>query len=744
MSKTTHKYIARLFTLVGIINLLVACNPTAHKTKANLSQSENNIFKPSQSSVHFKSKVLIRKTSPIFPPTDFKNRFNRTTSNKLIIQLAKSFNEQDNSHANNAYFAKEDAIDSKLELAVMIKNSCLTDHTKEPKRFAELKQFLQLNTQNLKREMDVQVYSAHVSQQISVNELNLRLQDEPCVLAITQNDKLMQTQSKDRIFLKQAHHRVLKTQSAYNTYFKTLSEKSPSVRIAIIDSGIDVTHPDLKNHIWKTPEGQKFVNFSKQKSALDIAGHGTHIAGLIGATIKNKIGIAVVLNSGKYEIMSIKVLNEEGLGDVVSIVNGMLYAIDNHADVINLSVGGNGFNDLFIEPIRRAYFNNIPIVIAAGNDSQSIKKYYQTAAGFGDSPGLIIVGSVDTKSLQRSAFSNFGSMVDISAPGAIDTSDPENPWTCILSTLPTYTNELGKESRNYSTEYEEGTDYGSACGTSMAAPLVTGAIGLVIKHFKANHLSYSSDYIEKIIKSSALKVRVTDSSENNVLNLERLAWILEQIHEVKPENQGIDLQKSFKKYLNDTFINLFLEDYKSSPTFATLLENLENKTLSISSLNSKLISTQEYFTMPTKELDLRIAMNIVGKQLTPYYRKLYVTSLLESSSETKVKKVLLDNVLNSLLLTREAIANMKERGVFGHPVYQSDIGKSPDEIEKLEYKRVELAEKYRAKNLRSPNSQAIQQILLEAEDAVKQESSKLEILKPEAPKLEPLRHQINQ
>jgi subtilisin family serine protease len=288
--------------------------------------------------------------------------------------------------------------------------------------------------------------------------------------------------------------------------------------------------------------------------------------------------------------------------------------------------------------------------------------------------------------------------------------------------LPTFNNELGKDSRNYSTEYEEGTDYGSACGTSMAAPLVTGAIGLIIKHFKSNNLSYSSDFIEKVLKSSSIKIKSEDSNDNKILNLERLAWTLEQIHEVKAEDQGIDLQKSFKTYLNETFINLFLEDYKSSLTFKSLLESLENKSLSIYSLNSKLINTQEYSKMPTKELDLRIAMNIVGKQLTPNYKKLYVTSLLETANDTKIKKVALDNVLDSLLLTREALANMKERGVFGYPVYPSDVGKSPEEIEKLEYKRVELAEKYRTKNLRSPNTAAIQQILLEAEEAIKQEA----------------------
>jgi subtilisin family serine protease len=294
-----------------------------------------------------------------------KNHFKSEHKNPKVVPESAPENEkkeeakEESIKEDSHYLKPEDVLNPDFSLAVLYKNSCLANKAKELGYVFEIKEILMVNTENRNMSMEVQAYPSQVLKEVSVSQLNEALKTDPCIIGLTQNNQFIQMQFDDPLFKKQFHHRVLKTTSSYDSYFKNLSINSPSVRIAVIDSGIDSSHPDLKQHIWKNPQGQDVTNFSNQPNSLDKAGHGTHIAGLIGAQGNNKTGVVGVLNAGEYQLMAIKVVNQKGNSDAIAIVNGALYAIENNAEVINLSLGSDGFNDLFIEVIRRAYFKNI-------------------------------------------------------------------------------------------------------------------------------------------------------------------------------------------------------------------------------------------------------------------------------------------------------------------------------------------------------------------------------------------------
>jgi thermitase len=216
---------------------------------------------------------------------------------------------------------------------------------------------------------------------------------------------------------------------------------SASVIIAVIDTGVDLDHPDLQA---KIVPGYDYVNSDPFPD--DDHGHGTHVAGIAAAIGNNGVGIAGV--SWGARIMPIKVLNASGGGTLFNVSQGIYYAVANGAKVINLSLGqpGTSYPCTGFEAIRDAMQyaldNGRLVVVAAGNESASAVScpaaYSQAMA----------VGSTDYSDL-RSWFSNYGSDLDIAAPGSF-----------IYST------------------YRNG-GYTTLSGTSMATPHVAGLAALL-------------------------------------------------------------------------------------------------------------------------------------------------------------------------------------------------------------------------------------------------------------------------
>ncbi len=215
---------------------------------------------------------------------------------------------------------------------------------------------------------------------------------------------------------------------------------SSDVLIAIIDTGVLLSHGDLDAHI-DTVNGYDFAN--NDPTANDDQGHGTHVAGIAAAMANGVYGVGVAPDC---TILPVKVLDANGDGDSYEIAVGIQWAADHGADVINLSLGSYSFSQVEADAVAYAQAKDVVVVGASGNDSL---KYVTYPAGL---PGVIAVGATNSSDV-ASFFSNGGPRLDLAAPGQT-----------ILSTSLTG----GMTMMD---------------GTSMAAPFVSGAAALVRSKF---------------------------------------------------------------------------------------------------------------------------------------------------------------------------------------------------------------------------------------------------------------------
>ena len=175
------------------------------------------------------------------------------------------------------------------------------------------------------------------------------------------------------------------------------------VIIAVIDTGVDSGHVDLKDHLIG---GVNFLNTESPPN--DEHGHGTHIAGIIGAHINNQMGIAGL--NPKSKIMSLKIAGSNGIGSQVAAAEAIRYAVDNGARLINCSWGYFVYNQILKDAVEYAISKGVVVVAAMGNNGSPLKQY---PAGFS---GVIAVGSMDSTH-QRASFSNTGEHIRFLAEG---------------------------------------------------------------------------------------------------------------------------------------------------------------------------------------------------------------------------------------------------------------------------------------------------------------------------------------
>ncbi|MEE8389878.1 MAG: S8 family serine peptidase, partial [Anaerolineae bacterium] len=208
-----------------------------------------------------------------------------------------------------------------------------------------------------------------------------------------------------------------------------------STVLAIIDTGVDLDHLDLAG---KIVGGTSFVTYTV--SPQDDHGHGTHVAGIAAAVTGNTIGAAGVCPNCR--VMPLKALNSDNWGYYSWWISAIEYAVDNGAQLVNMSMGGVNYSQSLHDAVRYAYSANVPIVTAMMNNGDGTLYY---PAAFTET---IAVGATDRYD-DRSSFSNYGDHIDLVAPG-----------TAILSTLRDDT-------------------YAIWNGTSMAVPHVVGTLGLI-------------------------------------------------------------------------------------------------------------------------------------------------------------------------------------------------------------------------------------------------------------------------
>src|SRR6478735_8118774 len=254
------------------------------------------------------------------------------------------------------------------------------------------------------------------------------------------------------------------------------NDQTSCAMVAVLDTGIQLNHPDLKQNVWSNPketnnglddDGNGYIDdvqgvdiVTGRGSGTDENGHGTHVAGIIGARGNNDRGISGLC--WKVKLLNVRILDAEGRGYVAQQVAGIEYALKAGAKVINCSFGGPDSSDVMRDAIAKARSQGALIVAAAGNDGQNTDKTPFYPAAYPDS-NVLSVAATDERD-RLASFSNYGAKtVDLAAPGDAIGS--------------TYLN----------------SDYTYLSGTSMAAPLVAAAAAMLRQHnasWDAGDLSY--------------------------------------------------------------------------------------------------------------------------------------------------------------------------------------------------------------------------------------------------------------
>jgi serine protease len=227
-----------------------------------------------------------------------------------------------------------------------------------------------------------------------------------------------------------------------------IGSSKPPIIVAVIDTGVDASHPDLAGQVLSGP--------------ADDNGHGTHVAGIIAATTDNGVGVRSAAPGVK--ILSIKALNSAGSGSYSAVTAGIYAAVAGGAKVVNMSLGGTVASAVFDSAVAYANQQGVTVVAAAGNNGAS----GSPASYPGATPGVIAVGAVDSN-LNLASFSTCGAYVDIAAPG-VD----------ILSTI-------------------RGGGYQWWSGTSMASPFVAAAAAVI----KAAHPACTPAALEAALEAGA-------------------------------------------------------------------------------------------------------------------------------------------------------------------------------------------------------------------------------------------------
>lgn len=307
-----------------------------------------------------------------------------------------------------------------------------------------------------------------------------------------------------------------------------LTKGDSDIVIAVIDTGVDYNHPDLKQNRWINTEeiagngidddGNGYIddiygyNFAKNTSdPMDRNGHGTHCAGTIGAIHDNSVGVSGVMANVK--MMAVKFLGDDGSGSLEGAIKAIDYATNKNVDIMSNSWGGGGRSQALLDAIMRASDKGIIFVAAAGNSSANNDASPSYPASY-ETPNMVSVASMTAQNT-LSSFSSYGrNSVHIAAPG-----------TNILSTVPN-----GK--------------YDVYSGTSMATPHVSGILGLLLsQEGRMDHAELRDRLTMTGVPVAGLRGKTQTASRVDAFNLltnhrpERNlpkgdAWVTERLSEV--------------------------------------------------------------------------------------------------------------------------------------------------------------------------------------------------------------------
>ena len=308
-------------------------------------------------------------------------------------------------------------------------------------------------------------------------------------IAVAPNDRGFKLQHA----LAQANDHDIDATQAWN-------RRTTCAKVAVLDTGVDVNHPDLRPNLWRNPNeiagngidddhngvvddvyGADLVR--DHGSGIDHNGHGTHVAGIIGARGNNKRGVAGLC--WKTEIVSVRVLGDDGGGIISDVASGIVYATEVGAHVINASFTSPTPTEVVRRALDYAHDKGVLVVAAAGNDHLNIDRTPRYPAAEPQSNVISVAASTESDRLAR--FSNYGpTNVDLAAPGE-----------GIVSTWP-------------------GGKYRTVSGTSMAAPFVSAAAAMLREQHFPSAARIRSALLSGADREKSLRGRVASGGRLNV------------------------------------------------------------------------------------------------------------------------------------------------------------------------------------------------------------------------------------
>ncbi|MCK5884305.1 MAG: S8 family serine peptidase [Bacteriovoracaceae bacterium] len=441
---------------------------------------------------------------------------------------------------------------------------------------------------------------------------------------------------------------------------KLKKTKKNQVIVAVIDSGLDISHPELAGRVWENPscankneEERKTLpcngwNFLDGNNNLtDEIGHGTHVAGIIAA---NSDGRGIVgVTPKQVVIMPIKAINPNVNGFVYRkriitdiIADSITFAVNNGADVINLSLGWpnlvHGKN--IKKAIQNAIAKNVPVVAASGNNNKLLPVYPCSE------PGVICVGAVDNLG-DIVEFSNYGGKVDLLAPGqSIVGTYPQNKESRVLRIK-------GYESKN---------------GSSQAAPFVTGTIAVM----KLVNGDLTSAQVKARLYNSAreLKQKNHKYSKFGLLNMKRA--VNEEVRNfVVPDYKSLQVVNVFggRFYFKLPIKNLGL-DTENIEVKATLRDGKKiifddtQKLINLMPERSKNLTLSGKVPSLQISADLVLTIEINGEKIVhkSQYQLAFARDLIKDNALTNTSKIQNPNDFFAKITQRKRALYMRAMG----------------------------------------------------------------------------------
>ncbi|MCB0365043.1 MAG: S8 family serine peptidase [Bdellovibrionales bacterium] len=335
-----------------------------------------------------------------------------------------------------------------------------------------------------KPQLDIEAYSYGVKDPLPVSQFRNWLESDPCIVGASEDLEVSVTETilnNDPMFDNLSHLKAINYVAAQDLFHRSSLKIDRDVVIAIVDTGIDYRHNDLRNRMWTNGSGNYGHDYiNNDTDPMDDHKHGTHCAGLAAAENNNNVGVSGVMGFNA-KLMAVKVLAANGSGSTTTVVNGVNFAVTNKADVINMSLGGKGTSAAYRDALARAVAANVFVAVAAGNDNVQINSgtnFFSPAGYAKDINGAMAVGSFDALSFAKSGFSNYSTTyVEIGAPGSAGSAR-------LISTVPN-------------------NAYEGLQGTSMASPVLAGAAALTIGILRSQGISYTPADIEEILTNSS-------------------------------------------------------------------------------------------------------------------------------------------------------------------------------------------------------------------------------------------------